>query len=150
MTGNCIIDSLLLLILDTETEYLSYYTKIRWEPCRKLLRAWWIIVLELKQQNIGDIKNTKWQRDQPFFGAFAKLQKATFIFVMSVCMSFCSSVRPYGKLDSHCKGFHEIRYLSTFKNSVEKSQVSLKSDTNNSYFSWRQLYIFYHNSLNSS
>jgi hypothetical protein len=36
---SCIIDKLLLLILDTETEYLSYYTKIRWGPYRKLLRA---------------------------------------------------------------------------------------------------------------
>jgi hypothetical protein len=36
------------------------------------------------------------------------------------------------------KDFHEIWYLSNFRKSVEKIQVSLKSDKNNKYFTWRQ------------
>jgi len=39
--------------------------------------------------------------------------------------------------------------LSIFRKSVEKIQVSLKSD-NNVYFMYRQMYIFYHISFSSS
>jgi hypothetical protein len=46
--------------------------------------------------------------------------------------------------------FHEILYLSIFRKSVEKIQVSLKSDKNNGYFTRRTTYIFYHISPNSS
>jgi hypothetical protein len=31
-----------------------------------------------------------------------------------------------------------------FFESVEKIQISLKSDKNNGYFTWRPTYIFYH------
>jgi len=37
--------------------------------------------------------------------------------------------------------------VSIFRNSVEKIQISLKSDKNNWYFTWRPIYIFYHISL---
>jgi len=37
--------------------------------------------------------------------------------------------------------FHEISFLSIFRKSVEKSQVSLKSDSNNWYCTWRPMYI---------
>jgi hypothetical protein len=40
-----------------------------------------------------------------FLGAFTKLRKATFSFVMSV---------PMEQLGSHWTDFHEISYLSTF------------------------------------
>jgi hypothetical protein len=46
-------------------------------------------------------------------------------------------VRPSVRMDqhgSHWKDFHEIRCLSTFGQSVDKIQVSLKSDQNNAYF----------------
>jgi hypothetical protein len=59
-------------------------------------------------------------------GAFAKLRKSTICLVMSVC----PSVR-MEHLGSQWKDFHEIRYLSIFRKSVEKIQVSLKSDNNN-------------------
>jgi len=36
----------------------------------------------------------------------------------------------------------EIWYLSIFRMSVEKIHVSLKSDKNNGYFTWRPIYIF--------
>jgi hypothetical protein len=43
----------------------------------------------------------------------------------------CPSVR-VEQLGSHWKDFHEIGYLGFFRKSVEKIQVSLKSDKNNS------------------
>jgi len=37
--------------------------------------------------------------------------------------------------------------MSIFRKSAAKIQGSLKSDKNNRYFTWRQMYIFYHISL---
>jgi hypothetical protein len=67
-----------------------------------------------------------------FLRAFAKLQRDTISFVMSVCLSVCLSVR-LEQLDSHWTDFHEILYLSIGK-SVEKIQFSLKSNKNNRHF----------------
>ena len=39
--------------------------------------------------------------------------------------------------------FHEIWYLRIFRKSVAKIQVSLKSDKNNGYFTWRPICIFW-------
>jgi len=80
-----------------------------------------------------------------FLGTSAKLRKAVASFVISVR----PSVR-MEKLGSHWTDFHEIWYLSIFLKYVEKIQVSLKSDKNNGYFTWRPRYIFYHTSLISS
>ena len=41
----------------------------------------------------------------------------------------------------HWTNFHEIWYLSIFWKSVQKIQVSLKSDTNK-YFTWRPIHIY--------
>ena len=74
-----------------------------------------------------------------FWGAFAKLRKATISFVMSVS----SPVRPsvhMEQLGSHLTDFNEIWYVSSFRKCVEKIQVSLKSDKNNGYFTWRPMY----------
>jgi hypothetical protein len=72
-----------------------------------------------------------------FIGAFAKLRKVPTSFVMSfrppVCLSVCLSVR-IEQLHSHQTEFHKIWYLSIFRKSVAKIQVSLKSDKNNVYF----------------
>jgi len=65
----------------------------------------------------------------PFLGEFAKLRKATISFVMSVC----PSVR-MEQIGSYWMDFHEILYLRIFRKSVEKIQVSLKSDKNKGYF----------------
>jgi len=46
------------------------------------------------------------------------------------------------KLGSHWTRFHEISYLGIFLKSVENIQVSLKSDTNTGYFTWRPICIF--------
>jgi hypothetical protein len=62
-------------------------------------------------------------------GAFAKLRKVTISFVMPVCPSVCKE-----QFGSNCIYIHDISYLSIFRNSVEKVQVSLKSNKNNEYF----------------
>jgi hypothetical protein len=54
------------------------------------------------------------------------------------------------QLGSHWTYFHEILYLSIFRKYVEKIKVSLKSDKNNGYHTWRPVYIFDHTSLSSS
>ena len=89
-----------------------------------------------------------------FFGAFAKLRKATISFIMS-CLSvplfLRLSVRPRGTTRLPLGGFfYEIFYLGMFRKSVEKSQFSLKSDKNNGYFTWRRMYICDNISLNYS
>ena len=65
--------------------------------------------------------------------SFTKLRKATVSFLM-----FC-------RLEQICcdwADFHEIWYLSIFRKYVSKIQVSLNSDKNNEYFTWRPTYIF--------
>jgi len=88
-------------------------------------------------------------------GAFAQLQKVTISCAMSVCLSVfppvCPSVRlsvRIEQLSSHWTNFHEIWYLSIFRISVEKIQVSLKCDKNNGYFTW-DLYIYIYISSSS-
>jgi len=57
---------------------------------------------------------------------FAKLRKATINVVISVRLFD----RPQGKFCFHWKYFHEIWYLGIIRKSVDKIQVSLKSDKN--------------------
>ena len=86
-------------------------------------------------------------------GAFVILRKATInCLPVSLSLSLCpSSVRPSAWTNSASTptDFHEILYLHIFRKSVVKIQVSLKSDNNNGYFTWRPTYI-YDISLNSS
>jgi hypothetical protein len=49
-------------------------------------------------------------------------------------MSVCPSLVRTEQLGSHWMDFHEIWYLSFFRESVEKIQVLLKSDKNNGHF----------------
>ena len=68
-------------------------------------------------------------------------------------MSVCPFVRPSFGVENFgfkWKCFYEIWYLCIFRKSVEKIQVSLKSDKNNGYFTWRPVHIFDHISLHSS
>ena len=58
-----------------------------------------------------------------FLNAFAKLRKATISFVMSVCPSEWNNSAPTGRT---------LINLSIFRKSVEKIQVSLIADKNNS------------------
>jgi hypothetical protein len=50
------------------------------------------------------------------FGAFAKMRKATIIFVISVC--------PHVTTRFHWTDFHEILYLNIFRKSAKKIQFS--------------------------
>jgi hypothetical protein len=69
--------------------------------------------------------------------AFTKLQKATINYVcMYVCLPACTE-----ELGSHWTDFYEIWYLMSCWKSVMKIQVSLKSDKNNRYLTWRYMYI---------
>ena len=87
-----------------------------------------------------------WDSLLPFnvLRAFAILRKATMRFDMSVC----PAVR-MEQLGSHWMNFHEILYLNMFRKSLEKIQVSLKSDKHNGHFTRRPKYVFDHISLNS-
>ena len=72
-----------------------------------------------------------------FLGVFAKLRKTTINFVVSVC--------PPVRMQQLCynwKDFHEVLYLGIFHKSVEKILVSLKSDKNNGYVTWRPIYKY--------
>ena len=51
------------------------------------------------------------------------------------------------ELGSHWTDFHEIWYVSIFRNFFEKNQVALRSDKNNGYFTWRPINIFDHISI---
>ena len=46
--------------------------------------------------------------------------------------------------------FMRVDILRKIRKSVQKIQVSLKSDKNDGYFTWRPPYIFYHTSLSFS
>ena len=73
-----------------------------------------------------------------------KLRWATVSFVMSVRLSVrMEQLRFHG---SHCPA---VWYWSIFRKSAEKIQVSLKSDKNNGYFTWKPTYIYDHISINS-
>jgi hypothetical protein len=63
-----------------------------------------------------------------FLGAFTKLRKAI-IKLRHVCPFIRPSVRRSVRLEqlgSHRTEFHEILYMTTFRKTVEKIQVSLK------------------------
>jgi hypothetical protein len=53
----------------------------------------------------------------------------------------CPSVN-MEELGSHLFDFNVILYLSIFRKTIEKFQVTLKSDKNNGHFTWRPLDIF--------
>ena len=77
------------------------------------------------------VRNARATEILSFSGAFAKLRKVTFRFVMSValsvCLFACPSVR-MEQLSSHWTDFYETLYLSIFLKSVHTIQVLLKSD----------------------
>jgi hypothetical protein len=72
-----------------------------------------------------------------------KLQKANISFVMSACKTIRIE-----KLDSHETEFREFSYFNIFLKYVTETQISLKSDMNNLYFTWRPMYVYDNISLN--
>jgi len=63
------------------------------------------------------------------FKRFCKITKSDYWIRMSVCPSVRTE-----QPGSHEADFHEILYSSIFRKSVEKIQVSLKSDKNNWHY----------------
>jgi len=82
------------------------------------------------------------------FGFFAKLQKATTSFIMSVRpsvpLSAWNNSAPTERI------FMIFGILSYFRKSVMKIQVSLKCDKNNWYFMWRPIHILHQISISTS
>jgi hypothetical protein len=71
-----------------------------------------------------------------------KLPKATMVFIMSV--------RPFARNNSTPTGRILMKFhIYVFRKSVEKIQVSLKTDMSNGYFTWKRFHINDNNSLNS-
>jgi hypothetical protein len=68
-------------------------------------------------------------------------------------LSVRSSVHPSARMEqlsSHCTDFNKIWFLRISLKSVEKIQVSLKSNKRNMYFTWKSVFIYDNISLNSS
>jgi len=65
---------------------------------------------------------------------FEKFRKAAISFVMFV-------LRTHGTTQLPQDGFYDMWYSCIFRKSVEKIQVSFKSDQSDVYFSWRHIYI---------
>jgi hypothetical protein len=78
-------------------------------------------------------------------GALANLRKTAISFIMSVRISVRME-----QLRSLGTNFYENLYLPIFWKHVVKIQVSLKSDKNNGYFTWRPINPFEDISLISS
>jgi len=75
---------------------------------------------------------------QDFLGAFAKLQKATVGFIVSVSVSVCLSVRPsvcqYAWNNVTSTGRIFLKFIWIFRKNVQNIQDLFKSDKNNIYF----------------
>ena len=70
------------------------------------------------------------------FWRVRKIAKSDYC-IRQICLADCME-----QLYSYWTYFHEILHLNIFGKSVEKQQVSLKSDKNNEYTTWRPTYIF--------
>ena len=79
--------------------------------------------------------------DRVIFRRVRKIAKRDYSFDSSVRPSACVFVRPHGISWLALDRFREIWYFSMFLKSVEKIQVSLKSDKQKKYLTWRPMYI---------
>ena len=68
------------------------------------------------------------------------MRKATIKFLI---LSLRPSVCPYATTRLPLNGFSWNLILSVFRKSVQKVQVSLKSDKNNGHFTWRPIYTYF-------
>jgi hypothetical protein len=100
-----------------------------WSP-GPLNFVWWCLIFSAQSFQV--------------LGAFAKLRKAT----VSCVMSVPPAGRPHGTTWLPLHGFSRNLAFDDFSKSIDKIQVSLKSDKNNGYFTWRSRHIYI--SLNSS
>jgi len=88
-------------------------------------------------------------------GAPAKLRKGTINLVMSACPTFRPPIRPSVRPSAWNKrlpldGFSWNLIFKYSSKICREIQVSLKSDKNNEYFTWRQINIFRHMFLSYS
>jgi len=72
-----------------------------------------------------------------FVWVFTKLWKVTISSVAFVCLSVHMQ-----QPGNHWMDFHEIWYLSIFQRCVKEDQISLKSDKNKMYLTWRACTFF--------
>ena len=78
------------------------------------------------------------EREFYFLDAFRKIAKSGLL--ASLRLSVC----PHGTTwPSHWTDFREIRCFGIFRKSAQKIQVSLQSDNNNRYYTWRPIYTFF-------
>ena len=101
---------------------------------------------EKQQRLFGLVRRgyVKAHRQRSVVGAFAKLREAAVSFAMFLYA--CVPVRRE-QLGSLWTNFHKISYLKIFRKSVEKIQVSLKSNKNNWYLTLSPKYIYNNVSL---
>ena len=78
-----------------------------------------------------------------FLCAFAKITKSDY-WLRHVCPSAWNISAPTGRI------FMKFDIWIFFRKSVEKIYVSIKSDKNNGYFTWRTVHIYDNIPLNSS
>jgi hypothetical protein len=77
-----------------------------------------------------------------FLRALANLRNASINSVISICPSVLPSIR-IEQLRLLWTDFDEVWNLSFFRKCVKNVlQISLKSDKNNRYFTWRPIYIY--------
>ena len=90
----------------------------------------WLVVADKEDQT------ALWGTNETYLlGVFAKQWKATISFVISVRPSVRTE-----ELGSQFRDFHEIWHLSIFRRTFDTVQLSLKSDNNTQYFTWRPIY----------
>jgi hypothetical protein len=75
-----------------------------------------------------------------FLGAFSKLPKVTISLVTSVRLSFWLST--WNSSATTERIFMKFDTWGLLEKTVEKIPVSLKSDKNNGYFTWRSVYVY--------
>jgi len=91
------------------------------------------IIAAFRRDLCKTYKHTVWL-EYTTLGAFIKLRKATINFTM--CYPHETT-----RL-TQWEDFHAVWYLGIFRKSVEKIQVSLKSDKNKGHLTWRPIHNF--------
>ena len=113
--------------------------------CIILLSSWWPL-LHLAGILFPHINDDARSKLHPFV-LFSCIRKTAISdnYHRHTSLSVCTH-----ELDSHLTDFFEIWYIRRYRKCAEKIPVSLQSDKNNRYFTWRPLYIFGHISSSSS
>jgi len=97
-----------------------------------------------KERDFGEAKDSNPNRNIKIgggiLGSFAKLRKATIIFIISVCLSACPSVH-MEQLGSQSTDIHEILYMSIFRKYVDIFVFSFKTHMIDGYITRRRMYV---------